>query len=73
MNVPQNNLLKYCTKGHEQVCFFHLELPQVPDIKDLQGTQVSSNTPTFHIGSNLSLVCSTIGGKLLGFFLLLTK
>ena len=48
--------------------FFHLELPQVPDIKDLQGTQVSSNTPTFHIGSNLSLVCSTIGGKLLVFF-----
>lgn len=35
----------------------------MPRITDRAGKEVSSTTPTFHLGSNLSLVCSSVGGS----------
>ena len=48
--------------------FCVLELPNTPIIKDLNGLDLSSKAPIFHLGSLLNLSCEVTGGRLYIFF-----
>ena len=41
---------------------FVLELPQIPVITNLNGADLSSQAPIFHLGSLLNLSCEVSGG-----------
>ena len=43
--------------------YFFSELPEYPKITNMKGQEVSSSTPTFHLGTNLTLICTSTGGK----------